>query len=561
MKNMKVKNLLLTGIGSIILISVIIIICSIFSIKNVAQNTEDMYNKPYQANDIMWEIKKECVSAESMLYKGIATEDNAESKSAVASSQESANIVTSNLQKLGQLFTSQDKKDLLAEINTIMSQTGTIRSNICELILINQNEEALNKIKNEYQPVYTQLINKIDVLSEVISQDAKDFMDNAGVSSRNNMIFMLVLLFIGLVYACVMLNKITGYIVRPIDAVMGGIKALAQGDLNVNVSYESKNEFGILADNFRTTCTFLKTVIEDLSGNIGELAKGNFNVKTKCESSYVGAFNPLLMNFRTMILQLNKTLSTINEAAAQVASGSTQMAAGAQSLAEGTSEQAGAIEELQVTVENVLEHVETNAKESKDAYQKASQVEKQVEISSNEMNNMTGAMKRISETSTQIGNIIADIEDIASQTNLLSLNAAIEAARAGEAGKGFAVVAEQIRKLAEDSAKSAVNTRELIETSIEEVENGNQIAERTANSLQQVIDGVRVISEKVEKTSAASARQADSIAQLNKGIEQIAVVVQTNSSSAQESSATVEELSAQADIVSDLIKQFRLKEQ
>ena len=171
---------------------------------------------------------------------------------------------------------------------------------------------------------------------------------------------------------------------------------------------------------------------------------------------------------------------------------------------------------------------------------------------------MTEAMERITSTSQEIVNIIGEIEEIASQTNLLSLNAAIEAARAGDAGRGFAVVADQIRKLAEDSAQSAVNTRKLIESSLAEVEQGNQITERTTKVMQEVIEGLNQLAQGAESSSKNSIQQAEMMEQLELGVEQISEVVQGNSAIAQEVAATSEELSAQAISLDNMVGQFKL---
>ena len=168
-------------------------------------------------------------------------------------------------------------------------------------------------------------------------------------------------------------------------------------------------------------------------------------------------------------------------------------------------------------------------------------------------------MDKINETSKKIENITADIEDIASQTNLLSLNASIEAARAGEAGKGFAVVADQIRQLAEQSAKSAVDTRELIEGALKEIEQGNSAALNAQESLKLVVDGIESIAETSKTLSSASELQANSMEQAESGVNQIAEVVQSNSAAAQQTSATSEELSAQAETLRDLVGKFILK--
>lgn len=557
--DIRVKQMLVVGIGSILLLSVAIIIISILSLKSVAKSTEDMYNKPYAANDIMWEIRKEFLTIESKLYQGIATTDETESREAVDGNQASADIVNANLKKLEALFTSGDKKQLLSDINAIMATGGAYRQQINELTLADKNEEALAMIKNEYLPVYNQAVDKILELSALVSGDAETFVENAGTHSNVLVVILLVLLFVGVLYSMFIISLITRSIVRPVDEIKEGLASLAEGKLDVKIQYTSENEFGVLAEDFRKTCSFLDVVVEDVCYLVGEISKGNFNVRTQNEAAYLGSFRPLITDLRGMVIRLSESMRQIDVAAAQVALGSTQLAGGAQSLAEGATEQAAAVEELHATIQDMLTEVKANEQEGHDAAIRAVDVEKQAEESSKEMNEMTGAMKRISETSVQIGNIISEIEDIASQTNLLSLNAAIEAARAGEAGRGFAVVADQIRKLAEDSAKSAVNTKELIEASIAEVENGNQIADRTAETLGQVTAGIREIAEKMERTSLASTHQAEVMEQVSSVVDQIAGVVETNTSAAEESSATSQELSAQADVVSGQLKKFRFR--
>ena len=274
---------------------------------------------------------------------------------------------------------------------------------------------------------------------------------------------------------------------------------------------------------------------------------------------FKGDFKALDVAIVQITDSLSQTLGQIREASEQVALGSAQMAESAQSLAEGATDQAGAVEELTATIQNITEAVVGSSEKADESHRNAEAFEIEAEKSNEDIKSLNQAMERINDTSKEIAKIIAAIEDIASQTNLLSLNASIEAARAGEAGKGFAVVADQIGKLAADSAASAINTKRLIENSIQEIEHGNEITTKATAAIESVIGGIKMLAESTKEISELSVSQADAMKQLEMGVEQIAEVIQSNSAAAEETSATSEELSAQSTSLEDLVGQFKLK--
>lgn len=374
------------------------------------------------------------------------------------------------------------------------------------------------------------------------------------------LIVMVVLTVGALAIVTVAVFYLLKKMLKPIDTVVAAAESISEGNLDISIHAESNDEIGKLATSFQKTVDVLKQIIDDESYLLEKMAEGDFNVATSAEEQYKGDFAPMLKSLRAINIKLSDALEQINDSSSQVSSASEQMATAAQSLAEGSTEQAGAVEELLATLGDVTEQVKRNATDASMASDKAGTVGSYAKESNSQMQMMTGAMDKISDTSKQIVAIIGAIEDIASQTNLLSLNAAIEAARAGEAGKGFAVVAEEIRELATQSQKAANNTRELIETAILEVDNGNQIADTTARSLERVTDGITEIVNIAEAVKESSQQQAVAVEQVTKGIEQISEVIQSNSATAEESSATSEELSAQAVELNTLVGKFKLKQ-
>ena len=262
---------------------------------------------------------------------------------------------------------------------------------------------------------------------------------------------------------------------------------------------------------------------------------------------------------RQMKQQMNEVMSRISEASSLVAAGSNNLSQAAQEMAEGAMDQSASIQELQATFADITGGVEKTSAKLGETYQIAQKYAIEADNSHTEMQGMVDVIGRINDTSKQIENIITEIEDIASQTNLLSLNAAIEAARAGEAGKGFAVVAGQIRSLSEQSAKAAVDTRQLIESAIEVTAEGNEAAERVSVSIEKVINGMKDVANSSQELSEIAEEQAKSMEQAEQGINQISEVVQSNSASAEETSATSEELSAQAITMNEMISKFILE--
>lgn len=379
-------------------------------------------------------------------------------------------------------------------------------------------------------------------------------------SSVLHIIFHSILLVVIIIVATKGYQFLAKNLIEPIVELDHAVVSMSKGDLSTEIAYEGESELGVLAESLRKTLDMLKKLVMDFTYILKQFQEGNFNVNSEHPEAYIGDFSELLERLVQMVGSFSDTMRGIDNAADQVSEGANGLAMSAQDLAQGASDQAASIQELLATVTEVTEQVVENTKTTDKAHDYAKAVGQQAKVSQDKMKELTGAMESIKSTSGEIENIIIDIEEIASQTNLLSLNAAIEAARAGEAGKGFAVVADQIRKLAEDSAVSATKTRELISKSISEVQKGNEITSQTAEALDSVLREMDNIVLAVGQIRTASDKQAASVKEIEKGFEGISAVVQNNSAAAEETSATSEELSAQAVALKGMVERFQLRE-
>ena len=421
-------------------------------------------------------------------------------------------------------------------------------------------DEARAMLEGECVDLYNSLNNAFNDIIVYNTKGSDTATEESRFLYRTATILMaaviIAVILVGVFFSIVIIRLIK----TPISEIESAAIRVAEGDLDVEISYTSKDELGVLADQVRRLIHKLQVIIDDENKFLAKMAAGDFTVDSVCEEEYTGGFHPLLVSFRGIGEKLNDTMLQINQSSVQVASGSEQVSSGAQALSQGTAEQASSVEELAATINEISSKVKQNADNAQQANAKAGNISTEMNVSNEKMQLMIQAMEDISHCSNEISKIIKTIEDIAFQTNILALNAAVEAARAGTAGKGFAVVADEVRSLASKSAESSKNTSVLIENSLKAVENGTRIAGETAQSLYQAVNGVNEMTAIIGQISEASSAQAHSISQVTLGIDQISSVVQTNSATAQESAAASEELSSQSQMMKNLVNKFKLKD-
>ncbi len=464
---------------------------------------------------------------------------------------------------------------------TIYNDEGNIIWDSETLDDVGKNMQEFTPNQQEYEQIQTMMASKSDFYMEKTREDGEGvscfyspiqvgdytWWSLTGLYSRDahqsmvqTTVWLCVLSVIALVIVILVIIFVLRRMLAPVKYVVQAAETIAAGNLDIQIQTNRQDEIGDLYRAFQTMVENLKLIIGDVDYLLNEMANGNFDIRTRAEEHYVGNYQGILLAIRRINRSLSKTLSQINQAADQVSAGSEQVSSGAQALSQGAAEQASSVEQLAATIADISEVVQKNAKMAEAANTNVSQVNNNVAESGEKMKTTLAIMEDAHAQTTKVQGIIKTIEDIAFQTNILALNAAVEAARAGVAGKGFAVVADEVRNLASKSSEASKNTTALINGALSAIAEGTESMQETKQFVDNVVIEVEEITKVFEKISLASEQQASSIEQVTIGIDQISSVVQTNSATAEESAAASQELSGQADMLKELIRQFQLRD-
>lgn len=545
LKRIVIQSLAALGFGGLMLVLLFGSSAKLSSVES-SQLKAVMYTNQYRlgAKTLTYAVQAYAVTADQKYYDAYMNELNV---------NKSRDIALAELEKIDIRESEWVYLNKIAELSNGLVPLET------DAIELAGNGDTDSAREIVFGDEYGDTINQINSLSDQAIEEIQTRLatQTARIQVQQTVFqFMLLAAFILVaiqIFRTIRFSK--KELLRPITKVEKQMFELAKGNLHADLDLNTDDsEVGRMVYSIGLMKQHLLDIIEEISAILGEMGNGNFNIRIQKE--YVGDFTRIKDSFIKIGAEMKETLTTIRDVSGQIDKGSEQLAAAAEDLADGSSVQAGKVSELVMVMETMTQNMQRNAKEAGESVEIASNAGQVLAVGNEKMQELKTAIGEISKCSEQIGTIIGTIEDIAFQTNLLSLNAAIEAARAGEAGRGFAVVAEEVKQLAEESAEAARKTTSLIETTIQAVEKGISIADETAENMGEVLVGAKEATEKMGRMAVLLQQDVENMQQINENINQVSSIVDNNSATSQETAAVSEEQKSQVETMVSLMNKF-----
>ncbi|KHD35007.1 chemotaxis protein [Clostridium acetobutylicum] len=510
--DMKISSKILVGFVVIIFISAVSGVFGILNLNKVNNSNTETYEKMLVPTGELVSISNDFGTMRARV-RDVVIETQMDKMDKFSSDFNAASSDFDKvLESFSQTILTADGKTILSEIKDAKKEYVQYAQQVMELSKQNKNVEAMAIVRNQLTVAHDKLATSIKNVTDMKKELAKESTDQNSATAKTSIIETIILVILGAGFGVAMAVLTSRSIGNPMKKITEVSEKIADGELDVELKTDRKDEIGVLMN-----------------------------------------------SFNKMVSNLNLVMSSMNTAADQVAIGSKQVSDSSIMLSQGSSDQASAVEELTSSMEEIASQTKVNANNATEASELGNEVKSNAEKGNNQMKQMLNSMDDINAASKNISKIIKVIDDIAFQTNILSLNAAVEAARAGQYGKGFAVVAEEVRNLAAKSANAARETTEMIENSIRKVETGTEFAKETAAALDEIVQGISKSAQLLDNIASSSNEQAIAIDQINKGIVQVSSVVQDNSATSEETAAASEELASQASLLKNEISKFKLK--
>ena len=562
-KNLSLKKKLFISHGIIIAVAAVIAVLLLVGLNIVKGNVSGIFNGPLANIDSVGKVRYGITDLQRAINR-ILTEDSSQVGNSYVNFEktvtEDVSLITDSVQQMQNRKMNTESTALLNQLASKIDEGEKVRSKLMTQIKAGRYSEAVELNNNTYLPIVNDIKSLSEQLGNSIDKTAVHYYTMTKYTGVGMTVAGILLLLADVVFGLRVTRKMASAIVEPVQEITEAAKIMYSGDMSIGerITYESEDEIGQLADALRGTTKNLSDYVNEISAILQRMATGDLTEDSNEITDFLGDFASIKESFVHILKRFNSTLTNIQTSADEVEDGAGGISQSSQALAEGATDQASAIQQLDATVTSVANMATESARETQQAYDDIQKTVSDAEQEKEKMKELTDEMRRIYEISSEIGNIIVTIENIASQTNLLSLNASIEAARAGEAGKGFAVVADQIGKLAADSANSAAETKELISKTVQEIEKGNAVTETVSQSFDRVIASMNTFADVAHQINETAVNQASALEQVNQGIDQLSAAVQNTASSSEESAAISEQLSAKAEELDTLVRKFKL---